>query len=49
MFYTVDLVISKSKGPSKTFRDIRTSTYQISSIEEKNQFEQTNFTNEHVI
>ena len=29
------LVISKSKGPSKTFRDIRTSTYQICSIEEK--------------
>ena len=30
------LVISKSKGPSKTLRDIRTSTYQICSIEEKN-------------
>ena len=30
------LVISKSKGPSKTVRDIRTSTYQICSIEEKN-------------
>ena len=30
------LVISKSKGPSKTLRDIRTSTYQIYSIEEKN-------------
>ena len=29
------LVISKSKGPSKTLRDIRTSTYQICSIEEK--------------
>ena len=29
------LVISKSKGPSKTRRDIRTSTYQSSSIEEK--------------
>ena len=29
------LVISKSKGPSKTVRDIRTSTYQICSIEEK--------------
>ena len=29
------LVISKSKGPSKTRQDIRTSTYQISSIEEK--------------
>ena len=29
------LVISKSKEPSKTLRDIRTSTYQICSIEEK--------------
>ena len=29
------LVISKSKGPSKTLRDIRISTYQICSIEEK--------------
>ena len=29
------LVISKSKGPSKTLRDIRTSAYQIYSIEEK--------------
>ena len=29
------LVISKSKGPSKTVQDIRTSTYQICSIEEK--------------
>ena len=29
------LVISKSKGPSKTVRDIRTLTYQICSIEEK--------------
>ena len=29
------LVISKSKGPTKTLRDIRTSTYQICSIEEK--------------
>ena len=29
------LVISKSKGPSKTFRDISTWTYQICSIEEK--------------
>ena len=28
------LVISKSKGPSETLRDIRTSTYQISRIEE---------------
>ena len=30
------LVISKSKGPSKTLRDIRSSTYQICSIKEKN-------------
>ena len=29
------LVISKSKGPSETVRDIHTSTYQICSIEEK--------------
>ena len=29
------LVISKSKGPTKTLPDIRTSTYQICSIEEK--------------
>ena len=29
------VVISNSKGPSKTVRDIRTSTYQICSIEEK--------------
>ena len=28
------LVISKLKGPSKTLRDIRTSTYQIFRIEE---------------
>ena len=28
------LVISKSKGPSKTLQDIRTSTYQICRIEE---------------
>ena len=41
-------VISKSKGSSKTLRDIRTSTYQICSIEEK-QFEQPNFTNDYVI
>ena len=26
-------VISKSKGPSETFRDIRTSTYQMCRIE----------------
>ena len=42
------LGISKSKGPSKTVRDIRTSTYQICSIEEK-KFEQPNFTNDYVI
>ena len=30
------LVISKSKGPSETVRDIRTSTYQICRIEENN-------------
>ena len=29
------LAISKSKGPSKTLRDIRSSTYQICSIEVK--------------
>ena len=28
------LVISKSKGPSERLRDIRTSTYQMSRIEE---------------
>ena len=28
------LVISKSKGPSETLRDIRTSIYQICRIEE---------------
>ena len=42
------LFTSKSNGPSKTLRDIRTSTYQICSIEEK-QFEQSNFTNDYVI
>ena len=42
------LVISKSKGPSKTLRDIHTSTYQICSIEEK-KFEQPNVTNDYVI
>ena len=30
------LVISKSKAPSETLRDIRTSTYQICRIEKKN-------------
>ena len=29
------LVISKSKGPTKTLQDIRTSRYQICNIEEK--------------
>ena len=29
-----NLVISKSKGPSDTLRDIRTSTYQMCGIEE---------------
>ena len=43
------LVISKSKGPTKTLRDIRTSTYQICSSEEKKQFEQPNFTNDYVM
>ena len=42
------LVISKWKGPSKPLRDIRTSTYQICSIEAK-RFEQQNFTNDYVI
>ena len=37
------LVISKSKGPSKTLRDIRTSTYQICSIEEKKTIRSTKF------
>ena len=39
------LVISKSKGPAETLRDIRTSTYQMCRTEEI----QPNFTNEHVI
>ena len=42
------LVISKSKGPSETLRDIRTSTHQIWRTEE-NTNGQPNFTNEHVI
>ena len=33
---TVDSRYLESKGPSKTLRDIHTSTYQIYSIEEKN-------------
>ena len=32
--YSRRLVISKSKGPSETLRDIRASTYQMYSIEE---------------
>ena len=40
--------ISKSKGPSEKLRDIRTSTYQICSIEEKT-IRQPNFTNDYVI
>ena len=39
------LVISKSKGPAETLRDIRTLTYQMCRIEEI----QPNFTNEHVM
>ena len=39
------LVISKTKGPAETLRDIRTSTYQMCRIEEM----QPNFRNEHVI
>ena len=42
------LVTSKSKGPSETLGDIRTSTYQMCSIEET-PIEQPNFTNEQVI
>ena len=33
--YTVDSRYLEIEGPSKTVRDIRTSTYQICSIEEK--------------
>ena len=32
-YIQLTLAISKSKGPSKTLRDIRTSTYQVCSIE----------------
>ena len=42
------LIISKSKGPYETIRDIRTSTYQIFRIR-KIQIAQPNFTNEYVI
>ena len=41
-------VVSKSKGLSKILRDIRTSTYQILKIEEK-EFEQLHLTNLYVI
>ena len=41
-------VISKSKGPSETLRDIRTLTYKICRIEEI-QNKQQYFTNEYVI
>ena len=41
-------VVSKSKGLSKIFRDIRTSTYQILKIEEK-EFKQLHLTNLYVI
>ena len=34
MYVQSTLVISKSKGPSETHRDIRTSTYQMCRIEE---------------
>ena len=43
------LVISKSKGPSETLRDIRTLTYQVCRIEGKKTIGLPNFTNEHVI
>ena len=36
------LVISKSKGPSKKLRDIRTSTYQMCSSEENNNLNNQN-------
>ena len=34
IIYLSTLVISKSKGPAETLRDIRTSTYQMCRIEE---------------
>ena len=34
MYVQSTLVISKSKGPSETLRDIRTSTYQVCRTEE---------------
>ena len=48
MYIQSTLVISKSKGPSKTLRDTLFLTYQICSIEEK-QLELPSFTNEYVI
>ena len=42
------LVISKSQGPTKTLRDIRTSTYQICGIEEKT-IRTTKFHNDYVM
>ena len=49
MYIQSTLVISKSKGPSKTLRDIRTSTYQIYSIEEKNNANNQISRNDYVI
>ena len=34
IFIQLTLVISKSKGPAETLRDIRSSTYQMCRIEE---------------
>ena len=45
---TVDSRYLEIEGTLKTVRDIRISTYQICSIEEK-QFEQPIFTNDYVI
>ena len=44
MLYDIQstLVISKSKGPSETLRDIRTLTYQMCSIKE-NTYRTTKF------
>ena len=46
IFFTIviqsTLVISKSKGSSKKLRDIRTSTYQMCSSEEKNNLNNQN-------
>ena len=42
------LVISKSKGPSKTLRDIRSSTFRFIVLRKKI-FKQPNFTNDYVI